>query len=254
MAASSRSMITEEGRPCWRPAGCDLVRLVRPVRIAAVSAFVLGLCALRSVPSAATEFRVLSPIVDYGEVDFENNGAIAFGKVRNGSRAHRDYRSEIGLGLLPFWGIELQGHWIADAADRRPRYEATSFENYFQLTPEGKHWADLGFFFEYSHAARSNSTNSVTFGPLIRKQTAGLLALRRSICSTFLSRRWAATLHPTPGCRSLGNPVGGFTHYSNRVLSITGILTAWSGLASWRISSIASDRCSAAVTLCRLAR
>lgn len=81
MAASSRSMITEAERPCWRPAGCDLVSLVRPVRIAAVSAFVLGLCALRSVPSVATEFRVLSPIVDYGEVDFENNGAIAFGKV-----------------------------------------------------------------------------------------------------------------------------------------------------------------------------
>lgn len=125
---------------------------------------------------------------------------------------------------MPFWGIELQGHWIADAADRRPRYEATSFENYFQLTPEGKHWADLGFFFEYSHAARSNSTNSVTFGPLIRKQTAGALGLetvhllnvlvekevgRKAAPDTGLSLAWQSRwrLHPLfePGFEYYGD-------------------------------------------------
>src|SRR5216684_1796291 len=51
----------------------------------------------------------------------------------------------------------------------------TTFENILQLTPQGKYWADLGFFAEYSHAASRRDADSFTFGPLIQKELSDVM-------------------------------------------------------------------------------
>src|SRR5207249_1503751 len=56
-------------------------------------------------------------------------------------------------------------------------YGATAIENYFQLTPQGKYWADLAFFTEFERPSSSKSAPSVTFGPLIQKEIPDLLGL-----------------------------------------------------------------------------
>ena len=47
----------------------------------------------------------------------------------------------------------------------------------FQFTPQGKYWADLGFFAEYAHAASRANADSFTFGPLIQKEVNDVLGL-----------------------------------------------------------------------------
>jgi hypothetical protein len=128
-----------------------------------------GLAALATASTARAEFKLRYPIVDYREVEFEHNGDTTFDKRKSGLSNNQSYTNEIGYGVLPFWQFELEGEWAANAGQNL-RYDATTLENTFQFTPQGKYWADLGFFAEYSHAASRAGADSVTFGPLIQKE------------------------------------------------------------------------------------
>jgi hypothetical protein len=128
-----------------------------------------GLAALATASTARAEFKLRYPIVDYREVEFEHNGDTTFDNRKSGLSNNQSYTNEIGYGVLPFWQFELEGEWAADAGQNL-RYDATTLENTFQFTPQGKYWADLGFFAEYSHATSRAGADSITFGPLIQKE------------------------------------------------------------------------------------
>lgn len=133
--------------------------------MAAAGAGVLGWA-----PPAWADLHVRSPIVEYREFEFEHNGLVTI----DHRQAVRDqsYTYSLGLGVTPFWRVELEGE--TEAPPGGPlRFTAVTFENTFQITPQGKYWADLGFFAEYSQGARRGATNTVKFGPIIQKETAG---------------------------------------------------------------------------------
>jgi high-affinity iron transporter len=143
----------------------------RGARHAAMLAAV-GFAALGTAPDARADFKVRSPIVDYRELEFEHNGDTTFDKKKSGLSNNQSYTNEIGYGVTPFWGIELEGEMEAPSGTNL-RYAATTLENTFQLTPQGAYWADFGFFAEYSHSAIRQSPNSITFGPIVQKEAGG---------------------------------------------------------------------------------
>lgn len=142
--------------------------MTRRSKRGATAATVLFVGATMSAASA-DELKVRSPIVDYLELELEHNGAVTFDKSKSGKNNGQAYINEIGYGILPFWKIELEGAWEAEPGEN-PRYEATALENVFQLTEQGKYWADLGFFAEYEHAASRADADSFTFGPIVQKE------------------------------------------------------------------------------------
>jgi high-affinity iron transporter len=132
---------------------------------------IIGLAQLAGVPCARADFLVRSPIVEYREFEFEHNGSVSFDRKRELDK-NQSYTYALGLGVTPFWKIELEGETGAVPGGNLS-YTATTVENFFQLTPQGKYWADLGLFFEYSQGAPRDSTNTMKFGPMVQKETAG---------------------------------------------------------------------------------
>ncbi|HEX7968272.1 MAG TPA: hypothetical protein VF502_08630 [Stellaceae bacterium] len=138
------------------------------------AAFVIG--ALATASSAHAEFKLRYPTVDYRELEFEHNGDTTFDKRKSGKSNNQSYTNEIEAGVTPFWTFGLEAESGA-ASGENLRYDATTVENIFQLTPQGKYWADLGFFAEYSHAASRAGADSFTFGPLIQKELPDIPAI-----------------------------------------------------------------------------
>lgn len=123
--------------------------------------------------SAHAEFHVRSPIVVYRELEIEHNGSVTLDKKDSGLNHKQSYTTELAYGLTPWWEIGVEAEFGADS-DQQVRYEATTLENMFQLTPQGQYWADVGLFVEYSQSARRGDPNTFEFGPVVQKETAGL--------------------------------------------------------------------------------
>src|SRR6266852_9701832 len=124
--------------------------------------------------TARAEFQVRSPLVEEGEVEYEHNGSLTFDKSKSGKDNDQSYTHSLGYGITSFWKSEIEGEFEA-APGSNLRFEATTFENTLQLTPQGKYFADLGVFAEYSHVADRNSPDSVKFGPLVQTELGSTL-------------------------------------------------------------------------------
>jgi hypothetical protein len=132
----------------------------------------LGLCL--GAPPAHAEFKLRYPQVEYREMEIEHNGDTTFDKANSGKSNNQSYTNEIEYGITPFLRLGLEGESAAPPG-RNLRYEATALEGTFQLTPEGKYWADVGFFAEYEQAHVKDGANAFTFGPLIQKEVSNVL-------------------------------------------------------------------------------
>jgi hypothetical protein len=140
---------------------------------ATVGTIAASLISVSLASPAYAEFKVRSPQVEYGECELEHNGSTTFDKKKSGLSNNQSYTIEVGCGITPFWQAELEAELGAPSGTNL-RYNATTFENTFQLTPTGEYWADLGFFFEYSQSADRRSPNSLNFGPILQKEGLGL--------------------------------------------------------------------------------
>jgi high-affinity iron transporter len=141
----------------------------RAISVALLALLALGLGAA----AARADFQVRSPIIDYLEVELEHNGA--YSHDRDPAKNHaQSYTNSVGYGLTRWWATELEGEWAADPGSNL-RYDATTWENSFQLTEHGKYWIDVGAFAEYSHSASRLGVDSVQFGPLASVEQGDLL-------------------------------------------------------------------------------
>ncbi len=132
--------------------------------------FGLAIAAGCAAQAAAEDLKVRSPIVEFHELEHENNLTIGRSKT---------FVSELEYGFTDWLKLGVEGEWAADPGQGL-HYDAAAVEGFFQLTPQGKYWADLGLFAEYEHTARSGDPRAVTVGPLVQKETpffGGLYAL-----------------------------------------------------------------------------
>jgi hypothetical protein len=153
-------------------------RLIGSARAKRVAAGAFGAaCGVFPLCHAAhADFELHYPIIDYREVEFEHNADTTFDKRKSGLSNNQSYTLELGYAPVPWWEPEIEGDWDASSGHNLS-FNATVFENTFQLTEQGKYWADLGFFAEFSHAAGRTDPDSFTFGPLIQKQASNLFGL-----------------------------------------------------------------------------
>ncbi len=152
--------------------GADRLRVAH-LSLGALSA-AAGVIAV--APPARADFELHYPIVDYREVEFEHNADTTFDKRKSGLSNNQSYTAELGYVPVWWWEPEIEGDWDASSGHNLS-FNATVFENTFQLAEQGKYWADLGFFAEFTHAATRADPDSFTFGPLIQKQVSDLFGL-----------------------------------------------------------------------------
>jgi hypothetical protein len=144
---------------------------MQPRNLAVVTAM---LAALFTGPTPArAEFKIFYPTVDYREIELEHNGDTTFDRPKSGKSNNQSYTNEVEVGATPFWKVGLEAEAAAPSGENF-RYEATTIENLFQLTPQGKYWADFAFFAEYSHAASRADADAITFGPIVQKEVPDL--------------------------------------------------------------------------------
>jgi hypothetical protein len=146
-----------------------------PLAKAAIGALAL-LNAGAAFGPAHADIKVHYPIIDYREFEFEYNGDTTFDKRNSGKSNNQSNVFELGYAPVPWWEPEIEFETAAEPG-KNFAYKATTFENTFQLTEQGKYWADLGFFAEYSHAASKADADEITFGPLVQKQASDILGL-----------------------------------------------------------------------------
>ncbi len=146
-----------------------------PAVKAAVAAIAL-LGAGSAFAPARADIKIHYPIVDYREFEFEHNGDTTIDKSGSGKNNNQSYVFELGYAPVWWWEPEIEFETAAEPG-RNFAYDATTFENTFQLTEQGEYWADLGFFAEYSHAASRAGADEITFGPLVQKQASTLFGL-----------------------------------------------------------------------------
>ena len=119
---------------------------------------------------AAAEFKVQYPDAETGEFAIEPIGDIG----QDPKRAHSGELSsvqEFEYGVNGFWRTELELEQERDAGPGESmHFSAVTWENIFQFTQRGEHWADSGFFFEFSKTYLSRQSERVTFGPIFRKE------------------------------------------------------------------------------------
>jgi len=128
-----------------------------------------GAAAIALAPPAHADFELHYPIIDYREFEFEHNGDTTFDRRKSGLNNNQSYTFELGYAPVWWWEPEFEADLNAPPG-QNSAFTGTVFENTFQLTPQGKYWADLGFFAEFSHAAGRTEPDSFTFGPLVQKQ------------------------------------------------------------------------------------
>ena len=135
-----------------------------------------------AMPLAANaEYKLRYPNIDEGEVEIEHNYSATFDK-RQQNNGRQSSPTEIGIGVLPFWTVELEGEFSKEPGNNmrssspeggsanKWSFDATTFENYFMLTEPGKYWLDFAIFAEYSRVLHRADADSVTLGGLFQKQ------------------------------------------------------------------------------------
>jgi hypothetical protein len=110
--------------------------------------------------AAADDLKIRSPIIEPGEVEFENNFTLG----RSKTAVH-----ELEYGFTDWLKLGVEAE-IAAEPGHGFRYDATALEGFLQLTPQGKYWADLGIFVEYEHTARQGDPRALTIGPMVQKE------------------------------------------------------------------------------------
>lgn len=123
---------------------------------------------------AHADFKVWLPDVNKGELALENIGD--FGRDPNPALSgEQSHTAEIEYGLTNWWQTEVEFELNRDPGPGQPtKFTQFTSENLFAFTERGEYWLDLGFFAEYGQAAVRGNPNETTFGPIVRKDIAGL--------------------------------------------------------------------------------
>jgi high-affinity iron transporter len=168
-------------------------KLTRAAAPLAVLAFVAG-ASIASAPPAHADFKVRSPIVDYRELEFEHNGSMTFDKKGSDKDDNGSYTYEVEYGILPFLSIGLESEWASSAEEDMHR-DASTLEAMFQLTPQGKYWADLGFFVEYGRPHARDEVDTIEFGPVVQKEVNDVFGMNTLHTLNVLASRQLGANH-----------------------------------------------------------
>ena len=154
--------------------GLPMRWMTRPAKRAA--AVMMAVVALLAAPAAKADLQVRYPTVEEGEFEFEHNGLVTIDPRKSGLGGLQSYTASLGYGFTSFWKLEVEGEFAAGGGQPFTG-EAVTFENTFQLTPQGKYFLDVGFFAEYSQTTGHHSPNEIVLGPIFQKELYNVLGV-----------------------------------------------------------------------------
>ncbi len=127
------------------------------------------LAGLAAVPrfAAAADYKIYSPHVEKGESEIEARGYynIDNNEELDGSRG---YKFLVSHAFTSFWATEVYTNFERED-DQNTKLQAVAWENIFQLTPQGKYWADFGLRVEGEFPTQDGNPYELQIGPLIEK-------------------------------------------------------------------------------------
>jgi hypothetical protein len=133
------------------------------------AALAAAVAMIAAAAPARAEFRVRPAQIEQGEVAIEHNGSYGLDPA-SAKRGEQSYTTEVEAAVNSWWLTEFEGEGGRDPGPgNRNRFTALTWENLFQLTEPGEHWADVGFFAEYSRALSHQSADDINFGPTVSK-------------------------------------------------------------------------------------
>lgn len=139
----------------------------KPVhRAGAVAALIVASLALPGV--ARAENKVYSPAVHYGEYAIEARGNAAVDRG-DATKEINNQKYELEYGVTSWWMTALVAELNQDHGDRF-RYNATGWENIFQLFEPGEAWIDSAVYFEYEVGDPKGSSDEIETKLLLEKQ------------------------------------------------------------------------------------
>ncbi|MSQ98227.1 MAG: hypothetical protein EXR85_02860 [Xanthomonadales bacterium] len=133
--------------------------------------FLAGLGLLHSSQASASH-KIYSPIVDFGETEFEFRGHYNFDDDANdndGVDGSGTYKFDVGHGFTPHWFTEAVLEY-EQSGQEGGKLEAVEWENIIQLTEQGEYAFDWGVLLEYSHALEDDAADKFEFGPLVQTE------------------------------------------------------------------------------------
>lgn len=137
--------------------------------VRAAALVVLASVGLVLAHAARADFTIHPPIVEYREFEVEHNGSYTF-DPNPGNKHNETGTLELGYGLLPWWGTELEFAWSRTASDPPRRLDEINWENTFQLADQGEYWLDPGIFAEIGRSTRVGNTHHLEIGPTLQKE------------------------------------------------------------------------------------
>lgn len=146
------------------------MRFIEPapaIRGATVALALIAATLLSLAPAAqAAEYKIYSPYVVLGENELEARAYVNQddNDEVDGSGA---YKFAFGHAFTDYWASEIYGEF--EHEDGETEFESVEWENRFQLTPQGKYWADFGLLAEAEFATESNHPHELKVGPMIEK-------------------------------------------------------------------------------------
>src|SRR6266446_7546242 len=160
------------------------MRLIRHTTAVLLTVIAIGGYAIRA---NAEDLKIRSPIIESGELEFENNFTIG----RSKNAVH-----EFEYGFNDWLKLGVEGELAADPGHGF-HFDSAALEGFLQLTPQGKYWADVGLFVEYEHTARQGDPRALIFGPLVQKEVALLgLDTLHTVNALFTKQMGAGSVGP----------------------------------------------------------
>lgn len=150
--------------------------------VTAVFVFMSGCFFVGNSEPVQASHKIYSPYVEQGEVELEMRTHTTFDSVASKNSQDKT-KLEAGYGVTEKWFTAIGGE-IKDNAAGRPEYQATFWENIFQLTEQGEHWVDVGAYVEYKKAHKAGEFDELEGKLLLEKNvgryvnTANLVVVR----------------------------------------------------------------------------
>jgi high-affinity iron transporter len=136
-------------------------------KTAAAAALLLGI-AIGSHPQASrADHVVYSPLVEEGEKAIEFRGHYDFdgSDALDGGEA---YKLELEWSPFAWWRTEALVEWESEPGEDLDATEV-AWENVFQLTEQGKYWADFGLLAEYAYSLEDDGEDAIELALLAQK-------------------------------------------------------------------------------------
>lgn len=129
--------------------------------------------------SAFADTKVYSPNIDQGELEIEWRGNYDIDKRAEKDR-NQDHSYSVSYGFTNYWASEI--YLMANnAPDASYKTNAVEWENRFQLTEQGKNFADVGLYFAYTKALESKENHDEIEAKILLEKQIGKFVNRANI-------------------------------------------------------------------------